>query len=95
MCSVRFGMKAVAALGRARSQRAADLLPGSDLRLAEIGVAGYADQPRVTREFKRRTAMTPASEAKPVLRLYDIALNHDGSAIVNRNWQCPWRRIAR
>ncbi len=45
----------------ARATHASRLLTHSCESIAAIGfVAGYADQPHFTREFKRRTAMTPA-----------------------------------
>ena len=45
-----------------RAERAADLLINADHPLSIVGFAcGYADQPHFTREFKRRTAMTPAA----------------------------------
>lgn len=46
--------------GEVRAAEAAKLLVASRWSLAEIGFAcGYADQPHFTREFLRRTAMTP------------------------------------
>ncbi|TDC40941.1 helix-turn-helix transcriptional regulator [Micromonospora sp. KC213] len=49
-------------LGSIRAQAAADLLMNSSHPLSVVGFAcGYADQPHFTREFKRRTAMTPAA----------------------------------
>ncbi|MER7007657.1 helix-turn-helix transcriptional regulator [Dactylosporangium sp. NPDC000555] len=51
-----------ALLGAVRADRAADLLTTSAHSLGVIGFAcGYADQPHFTRDFKRRTAMTPAA----------------------------------
>jgi AraC-like DNA-binding protein len=48
-------------LGAVRAEAAADLLLHSGHALGVVGVAcGYADQPHFTREFKRRTAVTPA-----------------------------------
>jgi AraC-like DNA-binding protein len=45
-----------------RAERAADLLINSTHALGIVGFAcGYADQPHFTREFQRRTAMTPAA----------------------------------
>jgi AraC-like DNA-binding protein len=50
-----------ALIGAVRVERAGDLLINSAHPLSLIGfVCGYADQPHFTREFKRRTAMTPA-----------------------------------
>ncbi len=51
-----------ALLGAARADRAADLLISGTHPLGVVGYAsGYADQPHFTRDFKRRTAMTPAA----------------------------------
>jgi AraC-like DNA-binding protein len=51
-----------ALLGAVRAGRAADLLVGGSHPLGVVGFAcGYADQPHFTREFRRRTAMTPAA----------------------------------
>ncbi|MCW6009194.1 AraC family transcriptional regulator [Micromonospora sp. CPCC 205371] len=51
-----------ALLAAARADTAADLLMNSEHPLGIVGFAcGYADQPHFTREFKRRTAMTPAA----------------------------------
>lgn len=49
-------------LGAARAEAAADLLmnSGHGLSIAAF-TCGYADQPHFTRDFKRRTAMTPAA----------------------------------
>lgn len=48
-------------LGAVRTEAAAHLLVNSPRALSAIGfVCGYADQPHFTREFKHRTAMTPA-----------------------------------
>jgi AraC-like DNA-binding protein len=48
-------------IGAVRVERAGDLIINSAHPLSLIGFAcGYADQPHFTREFKRRTAMTPA-----------------------------------
>jgi len=48
-------------LAEARAAAAAQLLTGSPASPAEIGYAcGFADQAHFTREFKRRTALTPA-----------------------------------
>jgi AraC-like DNA-binding protein len=44
-----------------RADTAAHLLMSTDHPLGVVGfTSGYTDQPRFTREFKRRTAMTPA-----------------------------------
>lgn len=49
-------------LGAARADAAADLLMNSEHPLSIVGFAsGYADQPHFTRDFKRRTAMTPSA----------------------------------
>jgi AraC-like DNA-binding protein len=49
-----------ALLGATRAEAAADLLRNSEHPLSIVGFAsGYADQPHFTRDFKRRTAMTP------------------------------------
>jgi AraC-like DNA-binding protein len=51
-----------ALLGAVRAGRAADMLTGGTHPLGVIGFAcGYADQPHFTRDFRRRTAMTPAA----------------------------------
>jgi AraC-like DNA-binding protein len=51
-----------AVVAAARAERAADLLINAEHPLSNVGFAcGYADQPHFTREFKRRTAMTPAA----------------------------------
>lgn len=51
-----------ALVGAVRTDRAADLLTRTDHPLGAVGFAcGYADQPHFTRDFKRRTAMTPAA----------------------------------
>jgi transcriptional regulator GlxA family with amidase domain len=51
-----------ALLGATRAETAAALLMDSRYPLGIVGFAcGYADQPHFTREFKRRTAMTPAA----------------------------------
>jgi AraC-like DNA-binding protein len=51
-----------ALLAEARTSRAGELLSSSGISSAEIGyVCGYADQAHFTREFKRQTALTPAS----------------------------------
>ncbi|MGN9813364.1 helix-turn-helix transcriptional regulator [Micromonospora sp. BQ11] len=51
-----------ALLGAVRADRAADLLLTTAHPLGVIGFAcGYADQPHFTRDFRRRTAMTPAA----------------------------------
>jgi len=51
-----------ALLGAVRADRAADLLTATTHPLGVIGFAcGYADQPHFTRDFRRRTAMTPAA----------------------------------
>jgi AraC-like DNA-binding protein len=48
-------------LNRARAEQAARMLVKREHELGIIGFAcGYSDQPHFTREFKRRTAMTPA-----------------------------------
>ncbi|WP_079408250.1 helix-turn-helix transcriptional regulator [Streptomyces sp. 3211] len=45
-----------------RTEVAADLLINSRYAVSIVGfVCGYADQPHFTREFKRRTAVTPAA----------------------------------
>lgn len=45
-----------------RAETAAHLLMNTDHPLGVVGFAsGYTDQPHFTREFKRRTAMTPAA----------------------------------
>jgi AraC-like DNA-binding protein len=47
-------------LAGVRAEAAADLLRAGPLPLGVIGfTCGYADQPHFTREFRRRTAMTP------------------------------------
>ncbi|GIJ35283.1 helix-turn-helix transcriptional regulator [Micromonospora sediminimaris] len=49
-------------LAAARAEAAADLLMNAGHSLGVVGFAcGYADQPHFTREFRRRTAMTPAA----------------------------------
>jgi AraC-like DNA-binding protein len=49
-------------LAEVRASRAGELLSTTDVSPAEIGyVCGYADQAHFTREFKRQTALTPAS----------------------------------
>lgn len=49
-----------ALLSATRVEAAADLLRNSSQPLSIVGFAsGYADQPHFTRDFKRRTAMTP------------------------------------
>ncbi|RLK54972.1 helix-turn-helix transcriptional regulator [Actinokineospora cianjurensis] len=49
-------------LGAARTEAAAALLLAGTHPLSTIGFAcGYADQPHFTREFTRRTAMSPAA----------------------------------
>ncbi|SER09659.1 helix-turn-helix transcriptional regulator [Actinokineospora terrae] len=49
-------------LGAARTEAAAGLLLAGTHPLSTIGFAcGYADQPHFTREFTRRTAMSPAA----------------------------------
>ncbi len=49
-------------LGAARAEAAADLLMNTEHPLGIVGFAcGFADQPHFTREFRRRTAMTPAA----------------------------------
>jgi AraC-like DNA-binding protein len=51
-----------ALLGAVRAGRAADLLVTGSHPLGVVGFAcGYADQPHFTRDFRRRTAMTPAA----------------------------------
>ncbi|MCR3750440.1 helix-turn-helix domain-containing protein [Lentzea californiensis] len=51
-----------ALLATARADAAADLLMNTTHPLGIVGFAcGYTDQPHLTREFKRRTAMTPAA----------------------------------
>jgi AraC-like DNA-binding protein len=51
-----------ALLGAVRADRAADLLVAGAHPLGVIGfICGYADQPHFTRDFRRRTAMTPAA----------------------------------
>lgn len=51
-----------AVVGAVRAEHAGDLLMNSAHPLSLVGfVCGYADQPHFTREFKRRTAMTPAA----------------------------------
>ncbi|MET7419723.1 AraC family transcriptional regulator [Dactylosporangium sp. NPDC005555] len=51
-----------ALLAAARADAAAGLLIDSRHALGVVGFAsGYADQPHFTREFRRRTAMTPAA----------------------------------
>ncbi|UWP82392.1 AraC family transcriptional regulator [Dactylosporangium fulvum] len=48
--------------GAARAEAAADLLMNTEHPLGIVGFAcGYADQPHFTREFRRRTAITPAA----------------------------------
>jgi AraC-like DNA-binding protein len=49
-------------VGAARAERAAHFLIGTEHPLSLVGFAcGYADQPHFTREFRRRTALTPAA----------------------------------
>jgi AraC-like DNA-binding protein len=49
-------------LSATRAHAAAELLMTTDHPLGVVGFAcGYADQPHFTRDFKRRTAMTPAA----------------------------------
>ncbi|MEV7522076.1 helix-turn-helix domain-containing protein [Streptomyces sp. NPDC091371] len=49
-------------LGTVRTEAAADLLLNSGHAVCLVGFAcGYADQPHFTRDFKRRTAITPAA----------------------------------
>lgn len=61
------GLSAVA--GAVRAERAADLLIHSTHALGIVGFAcGYADQPHFTREFRRRTAMTPAAYRRAFAR---------------------------
>ncbi|GAA2974582.1 helix-turn-helix transcriptional regulator [Actinokineospora diospyrosa] len=49
-------------LGTARTEAAAGLLLGGAHSLSTIGFAcGYTDQPHFTRDFTRRTAMTPSA----------------------------------
>ncbi|WP_445397501.1 helix-turn-helix transcriptional regulator [Streptomyces sp. LE64] len=49
-------------LGEVRAERAASLLVRGEHPIGVIGFAcGYADQPHFTRQFKHRTAMTPAA----------------------------------
>ncbi|MEV6925632.1 helix-turn-helix transcriptional regulator [Dactylosporangium sp. NPDC051485] len=49
-----------ALLSATRAEAAADLLMNSEHPLSIVGFAsGYADQPHFSRDFKRRTAMTP------------------------------------
>lgn len=51
-----------AVVAAVRTERASDLLINADHPLSVVGFAcGYADQPHFTREFKRRTATTPAA----------------------------------
>jgi len=51
-----------ALLAATRADAAADLLMNTPHPLGVVGFAcGYTDQPHLTREFKRRTAMTPAA----------------------------------
>ncbi|MFD4672581.1 helix-turn-helix transcriptional regulator [Lentzea sp. NPDC058450] len=51
-----------AVLATARADAAADLLMNTAHPLGVVGFAcGYTDQPHLTREFRRRTAMTPAA----------------------------------
>jgi transcriptional regulator GlxA family with amidase domain len=59
-------------LGAVRIEAAADLLMNSGHALCIVGFAcGYADQSHFTRDFKRRTAITPAAYrsafARPLL----------------------------
>lgn len=49
-------------LGAVRTETAANLLLNSEYALPIVGfVCGYADQPHFTRDFKHRTAATPAA----------------------------------
>ncbi|MFD7256274.1 helix-turn-helix transcriptional regulator [Streptomyces sp. NPDC059874] len=49
-------------VGTVRAEAAAELLLNSEYAVCLVGFAcGYADQPHFTREFKRRTAVTPAA----------------------------------
>ncbi|WP_394619636.1 helix-turn-helix domain-containing protein [Lentzea sp. JNUCC 0626] len=59
-----------AVLATARADAAADLLMNTAHPLGVVGFAcGYTDQPHLTREFKRRTAMTPAAYRSAFTRL--------------------------
>lgn len=49
-------------LGQARAAKAGEMLLKTQQPICLVGFAcGYADQPHFTREFKRRTAMTPSA----------------------------------
>ena len=56
-----FGLSVMQYVLRARVERAAELLSGSDLPLAEVAVlAGFYDQADFTKRFARLTSETPA-----------------------------------